>query len=115
MSCTRKRRSANERLAWAADPDRRAQCLWVPDSGIYTNTLDVMLEDVDCIEVIRSVGATLWGANAMNGVINIITRAKRDAPELPDNSSAHDGWTKVQAAFRSAARPKLGSEVGQIG
>ncbi len=44
-------------------------------SGIYANTIDVMLEDVDRIEVISGVGATLWGANAMNGVINIITRA----------------------------------------
>jgi iron complex outermembrane receptor protein len=44
-------------------------------SGIYANTLDVMLEDIDRIEVISGVGATLWGANAMNGVINIITRA----------------------------------------
>ena len=44
-------------------------------SGIYANTLDVMLEDVERIEVISGVGATLWGANAMNGVINIITRA----------------------------------------
>jgi iron complex outermembrane receptor protein len=44
-------------------------------SGIYADTLDVMLEDVDRIEVISGVGATLWGANAMNGVINIITRS----------------------------------------
>ena len=44
-------------------------------SGIYANTLDVMLEDIDRIEVISGAGATLWGANAMNGVINIITRA----------------------------------------
>jgi iron complex outermembrane recepter protein len=43
-------------------------------SGIYADTLDVMLEDIDRIEVISGVGATLWGANAMNGVINIITR-----------------------------------------
>ena len=44
-------------------------------SGIYADTLDVLLEDVDRIEVISGVGATLWGANAMNGVINIITRS----------------------------------------
>ena len=44
-------------------------------SGIYADTLDVMLEDIDRIEVISGVGATLWGANAMNGVINIITRS----------------------------------------
>jgi iron complex outermembrane receptor protein len=43
-------------------------------SGIYADTLDVMLEDVDRIEVISGPGGTLWGANAMNGVINIITR-----------------------------------------
>ena len=34
-----------------------------------------MLEDIDRIEVISGPGATLWGANAMNGVINVITRA----------------------------------------
>jgi iron complex outermembrane recepter protein len=44
-------------------------------SGIYSIALDLMLEDVDRIEVISGPGATLWGANAMNGVINIITRA----------------------------------------
>ncbi len=43
-------------------------------SGVYADTLDVMLEDVDRIEVISGPGGTLWGANAMNGVINIITR-----------------------------------------
>ncbi len=43
-------------------------------SGIYSDALDVMLEDIEKIEVISGPGATLWGANAMNGVINIITR-----------------------------------------
>jgi len=43
-------------------------------SGVYWEVQDVMLEDVDRIEVIRGPGATLWGANAMNGVINIITK-----------------------------------------
>ena len=42
-------------------------------SGVYLDAQDVMLEDVDRIEVISGPGATLWGANAMNGVINIIT------------------------------------------
>lgn len=43
-------------------------------SGIYSDAQDVMLEDVDRIEVISGSGGTLWGANAMNGVINVITR-----------------------------------------
>ncbi|BBL58777.1 TonB-dependent receptor plug domain-containing protein [Methylomonas koyamae] len=43
-------------------------------SGVYWENQDVMLEDVERIEVIRGPGATLWGANAVNGVINIITK-----------------------------------------
>ncbi len=43
-------------------------------SGVYFDAQDVLLEDVDRIEVISGPGATLWGANAMNGVINIVTR-----------------------------------------
>ncbi|HEY2380640.1 MAG TPA: TonB-dependent receptor [Terriglobia bacterium] len=43
-------------------------------SGVYWNVQDTLLEDVDRIEVIRGPGATLWGANAVNGVINIITK-----------------------------------------
>jgi iron complex outermembrane recepter protein len=47
-------------------------------SGIFFDQSDLLLEDVDHIEVISGPGATLWGANAMNGVINIITRSARD-------------------------------------
>src|SRR6266850_265457 len=43
-------------------------------SGVYWNVQDVMLEDIDRIEVIRGPGATLGGANAVDGVINIITK-----------------------------------------
>ncbi len=44
-------------------------------SGVYWEVQDVLLEDIDRIEVIRGPGATLWGANAVNGVINILTRS----------------------------------------
>ena len=44
-------------------------------SGVYADTIDVPLEDIERIEVISGPGATLWGANAMNGVVNIITRS----------------------------------------
>jgi iron complex outermembrane receptor protein len=43
-------------------------------SGVYWDMQDVLPEDVERIEVISGPGATLWGANAVNGVINIITR-----------------------------------------
>ena len=47
-------------------------------SGVYWEVTDILLEDVDRIEVIRGPGATVWGANAVNGVINIITRTARE-------------------------------------
>jgi iron complex outermembrane recepter protein len=43
--------------------------------GVYWDVQNVMLEDVDRIEVIRGPGGTIWGANAVNGVINIITKS----------------------------------------
>lgn len=47
-------------------------------SGVYWDVQDTMLEDIDHIEVIRGPGATLWGANAVDGVINIITKKAKD-------------------------------------
>ena len=43
-------------------------------SGVFWDVQDVMLEDVDRIEVISGPGGTLWGINAVNGVINVITK-----------------------------------------
>jgi iron complex outermembrane recepter protein len=42
--------------------------------GVYWDTQDLSLEDIVRIEVIRGPGGTVWGANAVNGVINIITK-----------------------------------------
>jgi iron complex outermembrane receptor protein len=47
-------------------------------SGTFWDAQDVMLEDVDRIEVISGPGATVWGANAVNGVINVITKSAAD-------------------------------------
>jgi iron complex outermembrane receptor protein len=46
-------------------------------AGVYWALQDTVLEDVERIEVIRGPGATIWGANAVNGVINIITRSAK--------------------------------------
>lgn len=47
-------------------------------SGVYWDVQDVMLEDIERIEVIRGPGGAIWGANAVNGVINIITKPARN-------------------------------------
>src|SRR6266481_6937087 len=47
-------------------------------SGVFWDAQDVMLEDIERIEVISGPGAALWGANAVNGVINVITRRSSD-------------------------------------
>ena len=46
--------------------------------GVYWDLQQPMLEDVDRIEVIRGPGGTIWGANAVNGVINVVTSDARD-------------------------------------
>ena len=47
-------------------------------SGVFWDAQDTYLDDIERIEVISGPGATLWGANAVNGVINIITRPAGD-------------------------------------
>ena len=47
--------------------------------GVYWEVQDTPLHDIDRIEVIRGPGASLWGANAVNGVINIITKSATDS------------------------------------
>jgi iron complex outermembrane recepter protein len=51
-------------------------------AGVYWEQNSVPLEDIERIEVIRGPGATMWGANAVNGVINIITKPARETQGL---------------------------------
>jgi iron complex outermembrane receptor protein len=70
-------------------------------SGTFWDEPDVMLEDVERIEVISGPGGTLWGVNAVNGVINITTRRARDTQgDLLVLRADGDG---AQAAFRHGA------------
>jgi iron complex outermembrane receptor protein len=47
-------------------------------AGTYWEVQDVMIKDIDRIEVIRGLGGTIWGPNAVDGAIDIITRRSKD-------------------------------------
>jgi iron complex outermembrane recepter protein len=51
-------------------------------SGVFWSTEDLLVDDIDRIEVIRGSGGAVWGANAVNGVINIVTRSAADTQGL---------------------------------
>ncbi len=67
-------------------------------SGVFWDVQDVLLADIDRIEVISGPGATLWGANAVNGVINVITKRPQDTQGLLVSGGAGG----AQAAFGNA-------------
>ncbi len=47
-------------------------------SGVYWDAQDIILEDLERIEVVSGAGGTMWGANAVNGVVNIVSRSAAD-------------------------------------
>ena len=57
-------------------------------AGTYWETQDTSMEDIDRIEVIRGPGGTIWGPNAVNGVINIITKNSRDTEGMLADGAA---------------------------
>ncbi len=75
-------------------------------SGVFWDAQDVMLEDVERIEVIRGPGATVWGANAVNGVINIITKeaAATQGALVVAGSGSED---------RQFSRARYGGKIGE--
>jgi iron complex outermembrane receptor protein len=74
--------------------------------GVYWDVQDPPLEDIERIEVIRGPGGTLWGANAMNGVINIITKesAKTQGPLVASSAGVNEGY---------AGRVRYGGKIGE--
>jgi iron complex outermembrane receptor protein len=75
-------------------------------SGVFWDAQDVLLEDIDRIEVISGPGGTLWGVNAVNGVINISTRAARETQGSLAMLSG--GPSGSAAAFRYGATDSAG-------
>ncbi len=74
-------------------------------SGVYWSLQDLLLEDVQRIEVIRGPGATQWGSNAVNGVINIITKNSRDT----QGGYAEVGGGTIERGFGAV---RHGGEIG---
>ena len=72
-------------------------------SSVFWDVLDTFRADIDRIEVIRGPGATLWGANAVNGVINIVTKRAADTQGTQTSFGA-GVEEKAFAAFRSGER-----------
>src|SRR5207244_5147943 len=76
-------------------------------SGVFWDVQDTLIEDIERIEVISGPGGALWGSNAVNGVINIITRNSRDT--LGGLVSIGGGPHETGSALRYGAR--LGEDV----
>ena len=66
--------------------------------GVFWDVQDLLLDDIKRIEVIRGPGATIWGANAVNGVINVITKSAADTHGL----YASAGVGSVEHGFAGA-------------
>ena len=75
-------------------------------SGVYWDAQQVFLDDVERIEVIRGPGATVWGANAVNGVISILTKSGRDT----QGGLIYGGGGDVRRALGGA---RYGGKIGQ--
>jgi iron complex outermembrane recepter protein len=72
-------------------------------SGVFWDAIGVPVEEIERIEVVRGPGASLWGANAVNGVINIVTRAAGSTPgtSLVAGGGHGDRWSAGGAHSRS--------------
>jgi len=80
--------------------------------GVFWDAQDALLDDIDRVEVVLGSGGSLWGANAVNGVINILTKTARDTQgalaytRIDDTAhpsfGARHGWKMGQETFARA-------------
>ncbi|MDX1949123.1 MAG: TonB-dependent receptor [Rickettsiales bacterium] len=72
-------------------------------SGIFWDVQDYPIDDIDRIEVIRGPGGTLWGPNAVNGVINIISKEARKTQSSYAKTTigSHENAVEARTAFRT--------------
>lgn len=84
-------------------------------SGVIWSHLGVFMEDIERIEIIRGPGSSVWGANAVNGVVNIITKKSQDAkgafiefsagrPDIFSARARYGGDMSSNGAFRIYAK-----------
>jgi len=76
-------------------------------SGVYWDMQDVLADDVERIEVVGGPGGTLWGANAVNGVINIITRKAADTSGGVAILQPGDQYSSVALQYGGALTDKI--------
>lgn len=77
-------------------------------AGVYWEREDTLLESIERIEVIRGPGAALWGANAVNGIINIVTKDAKDT---------QDGFVSIGGGSeeRGFGSLRFGKKIGDTG
>jgi iron complex outermembrane recepter protein len=76
--------------------------------GVYWDTVDLPLEDIDRIEVIRGPGGSVWGANAVNGIVNIITKSSADTHGglvVAGGGNVDQGFGTVQYGGKAGKNP----------